>query len=475
MPQLPDNPIPGQPIRADWGKRLLQYLRSLRPGSSDSVRINWTLNGWTAHAKGVAGARPPKLWHLTEDDILEKLDPFTLAASLLENVLADFTDAIAEGDFEGIIDQMFTGITRQSGSAGSIAESIEDLFTGPTTIIQGVITEIDNVLNNTAPISTALSEYFQDLRKRPRDGDYLYTTSSGLVYTFWDQKVSEESGETIPSANLIFRVAFEIQLEGEMEGTNHVAMTTFPAPNIGRLILVIFDMMIGLLATVMGAGISALATAVVQGLSGALQTLYDELNALIDQFLDLLNDIPIFDPSGLQGQLDNLASDLADAVSRLSTAENALTALDAALDALQAVIDGSTTVTVVGADGSAQTIKVQEVTAGADLSREITWIDSSTGYGKRANVLMASGQGEPTANTVDVDWRAVDYVHPVTGVTYRMHCLVRVANSESSFPGYLGTEPFDSPNPNYTLTDVILCENGSTVTKKVLLQEFGGS
>ena len=50
MPHLPNNPQPGKPIKADWGYRLLEYLRNFPLRSGPGIQINRTPSGLTISA-----------------------------------------------------------------------------------------------------------------------------------------------------------------------------------------------------------------------------------------------------------------------------------------------------------------------------------------------------------------------------------------------------------------------------------------
>ena len=57
--RLPDYPIPDEPVRASWGRVVIDYLRSITPRSSPSILVSTTANGSTFHpivsASGAGG------------------------------------------------------------------------------------------------------------------------------------------------------------------------------------------------------------------------------------------------------------------------------------------------------------------------------------------------------------------------------------------------------------------------------------
>ena len=55
MPSLPPDPTSGQPVRADWGQRLLNYLRHLPISGGPGIRVQHTGGGITISATRKAG------------------------------------------------------------------------------------------------------------------------------------------------------------------------------------------------------------------------------------------------------------------------------------------------------------------------------------------------------------------------------------------------------------------------------------
>ena len=55
--KLPDYPIPSEPVRASWGRLIIDYLRSITPCSSPDILVSTTANGTTLKpaARGGAG------------------------------------------------------------------------------------------------------------------------------------------------------------------------------------------------------------------------------------------------------------------------------------------------------------------------------------------------------------------------------------------------------------------------------------
>lgn len=59
--QLPPIPQPGKPLEATWGERVVDYLRSLTPGSSPTVQAIHLKGGCTYHAKPGKGGAPAEI------------------------------------------------------------------------------------------------------------------------------------------------------------------------------------------------------------------------------------------------------------------------------------------------------------------------------------------------------------------------------------------------------------------------------
>jgi len=49
--RLPPYPVPGDPIRAAWGREVIDYLRSITPQSSEDIFHNRTANGTTSRIR----------------------------------------------------------------------------------------------------------------------------------------------------------------------------------------------------------------------------------------------------------------------------------------------------------------------------------------------------------------------------------------------------------------------------------------
>ena len=45
--RLPDYPIPSEPVRASWGRLVIDYLRSITPRSSSDILVSSSANGTT--------------------------------------------------------------------------------------------------------------------------------------------------------------------------------------------------------------------------------------------------------------------------------------------------------------------------------------------------------------------------------------------------------------------------------------------
>jgi len=406
-------------------------------------------------SQSVGGSRP-NLWDVTLTGVI--LNPVSIMDKVLSDTLSAWNGAIpGESSFDGVIDSVLSSLNRETAQPASIESAIQGLFNGVQSVINGMQASVDAITGSIAPISVALNSFFDGLQKFPQDGDYVYNDTLGISYTIFEKRATRPEGTADPTANLIFRVQFSVTLNDGLPNEvtkNFVAMTLFPTPEIGELLTTLFNYALGLVKVALAAGVSSVVTAVVAGVINGLSSLYTELLALIEAI-----EIPTFDPGYLEtaiSEIQDAASALTDRVDALELAQDAL---QTALDALQAVIDGSATVTVIGSDGNYHTIKVQEDTTGGSAEREITWIDSSSGEGKRASFLIKSGAAAPVSNTVDVDWRQIDYIHP-SGTTYQMHCLVKIVNGE----------PVDNADwPNYTVTDITIVKSDNTTEDRQAL------
>ncbi len=462
----------------------LPPIRDLRT-EEPVANVDEPFDDFSPPESGGGGGGSPKLWDVPLTGLM--VDPFTLAAKVLEDTSTNWQNAIPnEGDLSNILSNIFSGLTRESNSPGSIAGVIEGLFSSIEGVVGGVHTSVSTILSNFAPIAGTLSANFNTLEKRPSDGDYIYTDEFGIVYTIFKKQATPPAGIATPTGNLIFRVEFDVTIDEVV--TTHVAITTFPSPDVGRLLSVLLGYVVNFIKQITGAAVSALASMVFDGIVAGLNALFTELKELLDELetalraliaalqaeLDTLTatvaalaDSLQNEISNLQGQLDTLQSAIDGLNGRMNALELAMDALQAALDAIDLDPADFVTITVIGADGKYNTIKVLESTAGATAEREITWIDSDTGFGKRGKVIVAQNAPVPTPNVADVSWRKIDYVHP-GGRTYTMHCLVRVANTVSGLPTYNGSEPSDTSDwPNYEITDLIIVDKATNTAKEV--------
>jgi hypothetical protein len=426
----------------------------------------------TVEVRRSGGGGGAALWDVSS--LNAELNPLTLVAEVLEETLSAWEAAFpTEAQIDGIISSIFDSITRTSTEPSSVAASIEALFSGLTLILDTIESGIETKLNNINPISTALSVFFENLEKFPKDGDYIYNDTLGIAYIIFEKKEEVPAGRANPTANLIFRVVFDVVLnEGEPSELTRtfVAMTLIPAPDIAKLVKMILTYLIGFIQKVLSAGLSSIVTNVAGGIIGGLTELYEELLALIEAI-----EIPSFDPTYLENLISALDDALNTLTDRVNVIETAQDALQTALDAIQADIDEAVDVHVIGADGNKHTVKVMTDTTGASLEREITWIESDTGYGRKASFIVKEGAADPLANTTDVDWRQINYIHP-NGRTYQMHCLVRIADAVTGFPGYIGSEPIDNESTNnFVIKEIVLCENGSPVDSRALFMDGSGS
>lgn len=483
---LPAKIHPGGAIEEKVTSELLNAMldaikRAQPPEQVTGGRLTLTDGGWMLDVRPAHHTGRPKLWHVDLGDVT--LDPFSIAGKALENTLSQWTAVMpSESDFYALTS--LSDFDRESSAPASIASAVETMIDGLLSILSNVETAVNALLNDLNPIQTTLKNYFEGHNARPSNGDYIYTEQAGIVYTIFKQHVSKESGETIPTENQIFRVSFTLG-EGESAVT-YVALTLTPAPDVFALLSSVITWMVEMVKKLLACGLSAVLRGVAEGILSGLNALFTELKDLIDllqaevdALTALVNGL-VTDVANLWNalnalstSLDSLSGDLQSLQSQVDAMQIAQNALQTALDALQATIDGAVNVSVIGADGNYHTVKVIEDTTGATAEREITWIDSDTGYGKKSKFLIKQGEPVPAANVEDVSWKKVDYIHP-SGVTYAMHCLVRVANNKSSYPGYQGTEPLNTTDwPDYTVDEVIIsdCEAGTSETKYALLSD----
>ncbi len=134
---------------------------------------------------------------------------------------------------------------------------------------------------------------------------------------------------------------------------------------------------------------------------------------------------------------------------------------------MEATLEAATDVSVMMADGTYGTVSTLSYTPGGTARREITWVDSETGYGLRASFIIADGEAAPVGNIEAIDYRKIDYIHP-TGVTYTMYALVRITGTEAG--------PVDSADfPNYGIKDIDIVNTSNVAEKKQALMLPDGS
>ena len=428
-----------------------------------------------------AGGRP-KLWAINLSDL--NLDPFTVASKVMNSTLSDWIGAVpTASQLAGIFTNAFADITRESGSPPSIYSAVEGLFSGMSGVVNSIQDQIDSLLNDFAGIASSLSGHFNNLGEFPQNGDYVYTQEFGIVYTIFE-KESGGPGQASPDGNLIFRVEFNVtaEVDGEDVVKSFVAITTIPAPDVSALV----DTILGYILAFLQQVIASLAEGVLEGVFGGivagLQALFEEIEELLEGLLAELEARIAALEALIQGILADIAALFAD-VGSLSDAIDVVNgliddiqaevisvladavALNARVTAIETQLAAAEDIVVMMADGTYGSISALSYTPGATARREIVWVDSITGYGKRTHFLVAQNEPAATATGQDYDigYRKVDYIHP-DGTTYTVYPLVRVTGNEA---GPTDTNDF----PNWPITDIEICENNSPVSKQALLRD----
>lgn len=423
----------------------------------------------------------PRLWAINLSDL--NLDPFTVASKVMNSTLNDWIGQVpTASELTSIFTNAFADIDRESGSPPSIYAAVEGLFSGMSGVVNSIQSQIDSLLNDFSGISSSLSGHFNGLGEFPRNGDYVYTNEFGIVYTIFE-KVSGGAGQASPTGNLIFRVEFDVTVEvdGEDVITTYVAITTMPAPDVSALVDTILQYMLSFLQQSIASLAEGVLQGVFEGIVGGLNALFTEIEELLEGLLtDILARIAalealmagiLADITALFANVDNLwdaidvINGLIDDIQTeiLEVLAEALL-LNARVTAIETQLEAAEDISVMMADGTYGAISVLSYTPGATARREIVWVDSITGYGRRTHFLVADGEPAttPTGQDYDIGYRKVDYIHP-TGVTYTMYPLMRVTGAEAG--------PVDSNDyPNWPITDIEICENNSPVSKQALLR-----
>lgn len=134
MPSLPPDPVKGKPVRADWGKRLLDYLRGFPLQSGPGIKIQKTANGWTISAKPKGGKARADRAHPWRPYVIERLDIGVSPGTVANRLPANFNAPISiPADQSGywvwvevtIIDSgAVTGVELSSGATPPTADLV---------------------------------------------------------------------------------------------------------------------------------------------------------------------------------------------------------------------------------------------------------------------------------------------------------------------------------------------------------------
>jgi len=429
-------------------KRVLdRLLQALAPYSPKQITgIDGRRYQVLAFEAGVDLDVGPRLHNVT--GLIEALtDPFSIAADVLQSVIGSISIPDS-ASFITTLAGYFTDVLN-GGSAPSKATI--------TTLVGTVINDVSDLFGNIEAATTAelasratgipgtLEAYFSATdAPAPHNGDYIYNEGIGIVYVIFRQV------EGVPSSNTIFRVPFDVN------GTTWVALTTFPAPDIGALLQTIAN----LVFTAVGALMSLLAALIVNSIMALFE--------FISEILPLIEEA------------------IAAAIEILRAALTALIdALGLRIDAIEALLANITTANLINRDGWMETVTVLNsevigdikepvtylrddggaITAdmlfwnnvpGVNRKKEITWMDSSTGIGQKAKVLVWD---HTAPNIVDVDWRKI-YWMGQNGT----HWAAKVLSLNTE--GYPKIEDY-SPGPLYNAADVVTCDNGEITILKL--------
>lgn len=418
---LPKEPQRGQPIRGEWGRDVVRYLHYLTLRGGAGIRVNRTgPNITVSRARDRAGssASGPKLWHFQPDEALTLTDPFKILEKVMTESVPAVIDALpVEETIGGVIDGVVGGLGWGSNPVDSFAAAIENLFDAAYDVLDTIQSEVDDAMNQ--PVSAALASYFANAEKSPKDGDVIYTEEIGMTYQVWKQHVSEETGETVPTENLVFRVPFTVG-EGESQ-TTFVACSYVPFPDIAGFLKTIFKLVLDFFKKIVSSVISSLAGALANMVIAALAALRSALLSAIGAVQSALNDLidtlggagNIFDPSDILDALQALTD-------RVDPLETAMDALETLVDEHETTLAAKVNVTVIDSAGLAQTITVlANPTGGTDLRQSQVFFNPST----KQKVTVDMLKWNHAAEDITI-WKQVDYIHP-DGRTWQMNVLTQ--------------------------------------------------
>lgn len=442
----------GQPIleqvTAERLNDICTMIEACRVQPGYGYMINRT-SGGTSLSVNIDELRPPRLWKIAFEDV--NFDPISKVAELIEELLNDFTNVVRNpNQFKSIFNSFLDGLSGsfQTGNAGSgsgTKNAVERIFSPIFALIERVDAFVQEKLGDIMPIRSTLENYFDNLGRFPRDGDYIYTDEFGIIYTTF--KETEEKGVKFPKENLMFRVKFTLGKSEDSEGVNFYAMTTFPNPDIASIVKMLLTAFVNFISNLFGAIFEGLISAMLNSIAKALHFLFEFLMELIENLQELINslfeafenlknafnnlDIPSLSGvnekiSSLKAQLDTLEKllkgELDESGNKIKgELEKINDLIKEAKKEIEDLIENAVPLKIIAEDGKSHEIKVFEDKVGEDKRKEITWIDSNNGVGHRAKSLIWD---EQSPNVQDVDWRFMEFIG-ANGTSYTAPILTR--------------------------------------------------
>ena len=473
-------------VTAERLNDILTMIEATRINPGAGYRITRTHDGTTLAIDSYEMSRSPKLWKVSLGDV--DLDPIRIATKVIQMLMEEVLPIISNPSqftsiFYGFLSNIIGAITSgNAGSANGVKQLIENIMAPVYALIDTVDDKVETMLDKIDPIRDALERYFDTRGKRPRSGDMIYTDEFGICYTIF--KESEDEDGVYPTPNLIFRVPFEVGKTEGTGGTKYYALTTFPMPDIAEIIKTAIKAFIDFVSALLGSSFEGLTQSIMDAVAQAIFALYELLWAIIEEILNMIS--ALWEAiNTLTEEFENIADDLdtlfgakdEDGNRTGGTEGNRIRDIENQLEAAKELA-------VIASDGVAHTIKVLSDTAGSDQRietswiekdgttcsgkkliweykgdteqtlKDITWIDSDNGVGRRAKTLLWE---EYSPNVVNVDWRPVRFIG-TDGKGYQYPFLLRLDQS-----------PEISHNKTSQPTSITMCEDGiNSVTKDIV-------
>lgn len=454
-------------VTADRLNDICSMIEACRLQNGVGYMLNRSANGTTFTVLENEYNRPPKLWKVGLDDV--DLDPATIISKVINAVMDEIINIVSDpgqftGIFFGFLAQIIDAITSgNAGSASGVKNLIEGVMQPIYQIIDMVDAKVEEIFGKVDPIRSTLENYFATRGKRPRSGDYIYTDELGICYTLF--KETTDTDGTYPTPNLIFRVPFSVgKSENGEGGTQFYALTTFPFPDIAECVKTILRAIVKFITSLLGSTFEGIVQAIMDAVAQALYALYELLWEFIEMILEMIAEIfaiieaiweaiaeLLEELANLNELFDELSGMLDDILSEIAGLQEEDSLLSDLLDEIWDFLLNSPIIEVINSDGSAHLIQVIDEIAAGDLRSNITWIDSDNGMGHRAKTLLWE---EAYPNVVNVDWRDLEYVG-ADGNSYTDKFLMRLDRNST---------PTNKVQP----TQVQVCENGSSTTKRFL-------